>query len=134
MLDLQAGREASREVGLSAGEGVRHRGHREHGARPEGAYGRGQHEGGVRAPREGDEDAAMTGEPIEEPAGRPVEPGLGKRLGHGESLSPIPGFVDLGFARLDTDRAARTGDPEVVFGKGKRPEHVVALLTRLAYE
>lgn len=42
-----------------------------------------------------------------------------------------PGYVDLGFARLDTDRAARTGDPEVVFGAGKTPEQVVALLAAL---
>jgi NCAIR mutase (PurE)-related protein len=39
--------------------------------------------------------------------------------------------VDLGFARLDTARAARTGDPEVVFGAGKTPEQVVATLRAL---
>jgi NCAIR mutase (PurE)-related protein len=43
-----------------------------------------------------------------------------------------PGFVDLGFARLDTDRAARTGDPEVVYGEGKDPDQVVTLLRTLA--
>ena len=32
-----------------------------------------------------------------------------------------PGVADLGFARLDIDRAARTGDPEVVYGAGKTP-------------
>lgn len=42
-----------------------------------------------------------------------------------------PGFVDLGYARLDTDRAARTGDPEVVYGQGKTPEQVAAALTAL---
>ena len=41
------------------------------------------------------------------------------------------GFIDLGFARLDTDRAARTGDPEVVYGGGKTPEQVVAALDAL---
>ncbi|RZS87505.1 hypothetical protein EV189_2936 [Motilibacter rhizosphaerae] len=41
-------------------------------------------------------------------------------------------YVDLGFARLDTDRAARTGDPEVVFGQGKTPQQVVDLLRVLA--
>jgi NCAIR mutase (PurE)-related protein len=41
------------------------------------------------------------------------------------------GVVDLGFARLDTARAARTGDPEVVFGAGKTPEQVVAALSAL---
>ncbi|MFP5334900.1 MAG: nickel pincer cofactor biosynthesis protein LarB [Actinomycetes bacterium] len=42
-----------------------------------------------------------------------------------------PGFLDLGFARLDTDRARRTGDPEVVYGRGKTPEQVVSALTHL---
>ncbi|MDP9240707.1 MAG: nickel pincer cofactor biosynthesis protein LarB [Actinomycetota bacterium] len=42
-----------------------------------------------------------------------------------------PGFDDLGFARLDTGRAARTGDPEVVYGDGKTPEQAVALVTAL---
>ena len=41
------------------------------------------------------------------------------------------GWRDLGFARLDTDRVARTGDPEVVFGAGKTPEQTVALLRAL---
>ncbi len=39
--------------------------------------------------------------------------------------------LDLGYARLDVDRAHRTGDPEVVYGAGKTPEQVVDLLTRL---
>jgi NCAIR mutase (PurE)-related protein len=39
---------------------------------------------------------------------------------------------DLGFARLDLDRAARTGDPEVVFGSGKTPEQIVAALQALS--
>ncbi len=38
---------------------------------------------------------------------------------------------DLGYARLDTDRAARTGDPEVVYGAGKTPEQVVEILRTL---
>jgi len=36
-------------------------------------------------------------------------------------------FVDLGFARVDTDRARRCGFPEVVFGSGKTPDEVVAI-------
>lgn len=32
-----------------------------------------------------------------------------------------PGFEDLGFARVDHDRAARQGFPEVVYGAGKTP-------------
>ncbi|WP_405922692.1 nickel pincer cofactor biosynthesis protein LarB [Streptomyces sp. NBC_00035] len=40
--------------------------------------------------------------------------------------------IDLGFARLDVDRARRTGDPEVVFGGVKTAEQVVAALRALA--
>lgn len=41
------------------------------------------------------------------------------------------GFADLGFARVDTDRARRTGDPEVVYGAGKTTEQIVAILQHL---
>jgi NCAIR mutase (PurE)-related protein len=41
------------------------------------------------------------------------------------------GFDDLGFARLDTHRGLRTGDPEVVYGAGKSTAQVLALLRRL---
>ena len=40
-------------------------------------------------------------------------------------------YADLGFARLDTHRALRTGDPEVVYAAGKTPEQTVALLRAL---
>ncbi len=33
-----------------------------------------------------------------------------------------------GYARLDTGRASRTGDPEVVYGGGKTPQQVVEIL------
>jgi len=36
----------------------------------------------------------------------------------------LSGEIDLGFARLDSDRAARTGAPEVVFGSGKTPTQI----------
>lgn len=39
--------------------------------------------------------------------------------------------ADLGFARVDLDRAARTGDPEVVYGAGKTPDQVVTILRTL---
>ena len=45
---------------------------------------------------------------------------------------PLKGFDDLGFARLDTHRALRTGDPEVVFGAGKTADQIVVLLHALA--
>ncbi len=44
---------------------------------------------------------------------------------------PDPRTTDLGFARVDVDRAARTGDPEVVYGAGKTPDQVVAILRAL---
>ena len=36
-------------------------------------------------------------------------------------------FVDLGFARVDTDRARRCGFAEVVFAQGKTPAQVLAI-------
>jgi NCAIR mutase (PurE)-related protein len=39
---------------------------------------------------------------------------------------------ELGFATLDHERALRTGFPEVVFGLGKTPGQVVAIVRRLA--
>ena len=42
------------------------------------------------------------------------------------------GFTDLGFARVDTHRAARTGDPEVVYAAGKSADQTVELLGALA--
>jgi pyridinium-3,5-biscarboxylic acid mononucleotide synthase len=39
--------------------------------------------------------------------------------------------ADLGFARLDLDRAGRTGTPEVVYAAGKTPAQVVACLAAL---
>jgi hypothetical protein len=48
--------------------------------------------------------------------------------------APTPagdGIHDLGYARLDTGRAHRTGDAEVVYGAGKTPAQVVELLTAL---
>ena len=39
--------------------------------------------------------------------------------------------ADLGFARLDLDRAERTGTPEVVYAAGKTPEQTVACLDAL---
>jgi NCAIR mutase (PurE)-related protein len=39
--------------------------------------------------------------------------------------------ADLGFARLDLDRATRTGTPEVVYAAGKTPQQTVACLAAL---
>jgi hypothetical protein len=40
-------------------------------------------------------------------------------------------FEDIGFAKLDHHRALRHGIPEVVFGKGKTTEQVVAIAAKL---
>ena len=44
---------------------------------------------------------------------------------------PPTGFADLGFARLDTDRVNRTGDPEVVYGAGKTVDQALRLVGAL---
>lgn len=50
-------------------------------------------------------------------------------------LSSPPTFVDLGFARVDTDRRRRCGFPEVIFCQGKTPEEVAAIArTILAHD
>ncbi len=41
------------------------------------------------------------------------------------------GYTDLGFARVDTHRALRTGDPEVVYAAGKTTEQVIAIVRHL---
>lgn len=45
----------------------------------------------------------------------------------GETNSADSGFVDLGFARVDTDRKRRCGFPEVIFGAGKTAVEVLAI-------
>jgi NCAIR mutase (PurE)-related protein len=44
---------------------------------------------------------------------------------------PLAGVHDIGFARVDTHRALRTGDPEVVYGAGKTPSQTVAIVAAL---
>ena len=46
-------------------------------------------------------------------------------------MSSLPAR-DIGFARLDTDRLGRTGDPEVVLASHKTPDQAVASLRELA--
>jgi NCAIR mutase (PurE)-related protein len=45
---------------------------------------------------------------------------------------PMNGSLDLGYARIDTHRGVRTGDPEVVYAAGKSPEQTVDILRALA--
>ena len=47
------------------------------------------------------------------------------------AAGPLDGEADLGFARIDTHRGVRTGDPEVVYGAGKTPDQTVSILRAL---
>ena len=49
----------------------------------------------------------------------------------GDPHTPGDPVADLGYARVDLDRAGRTGDPEVVYGAGKTPAQVVGILRTL---
>jgi NCAIR mutase (PurE)-related protein len=55
--------------------------------------------------------------------GTPVDAAL-------ERMRHLP-FEDLGYAKLDHHRALRHGMTEVIFGKGKTPEHIVGIAERL---
>jgi len=48
-----------------------------------------------------------------------------------ERLKNLP-YADLGFARVDTHRALRTGFPEVIFCEGKTPAQAAAIAARIA--
>ena len=52
-------------------------------------------------------------------------------MGDTGPVSSAPRTADIGIARLDIDRAARTGTPEVVFAGGKTPAETVACLAGL---
>jgi NCAIR mutase (PurE)-related protein len=47
-----------------------------------------------------------------------------------ERLKSLP-FEDLGYARVDHHRTLRHGFPEVIFGVGKKPEHVAGIVKSL---
>src|SRR4029453_14287311 len=46
-------------------------------------------------------------------------------------LATLP-YEDLGFAKLDHHRALHRGFPEAVFGAGKTPEQILAIVGRIA--
>ena len=48
-----------------------------------------------------------------------------------EAVEAARGFVDLGFANVDVDRAERRGLPEVVFGLGKTSTQVADICRAL---
>ena len=47
-----------------------------------------------------------------------------------ERLRHLP-YEDLGFAKVDHHRALRHGMPEVIFGKGKTPDQISAIVNTL---
>jgi NCAIR mutase (PurE)-related protein len=47
------------------------------------------------------------------------------------AMTQLRGYEDLGHSRVDISRAARNGVPEVVYGAGKRPEHLLDILGSL---
>lgn len=47
-----------------------------------------------------------------------------------KKLKHLP-FEDMGFARIDHHRAIRQGFPEVVFGRGKTKEQILAIVKRM---
>jgi NCAIR mutase (PurE)-related protein len=47
-----------------------------------------------------------------------------------EKLKHLP-FEDMGFARIDHHRAIRQGFPEVVFGRGKTKDQILAIVKRM---
>jgi len=46
-------------------------------------------------------------------------------------LATLP-YEDLGFAKVDHHRALRQGFPEAIFGAGKTPEQIVAIVERIS--
>jgi len=46
-------------------------------------------------------------------------------------LATLP-YEDLGFAKVDHHRALRRGFPETIFGAGKTPEQIAAIVDRIA--
>jgi pyridinium-3,5-biscarboxylic acid mononucleotide synthase len=44
----------------------------------------------------------------------------------------MPGFLDLGFAKVDVDRMKRRGFPEAALAEGKTPENLTLILQALA--
>ncbi len=55
----------------------------------------------------------------------------GRRPGSGRKRAEDP-IGDLGFARVDHDRARRCGFPEVILGRGKTAEQVAAIFAEVA--
>lgn len=62
---------------------------------------------------------------------RQVRDGAVSPAAAAERLKTLP-YEDLGFAKLDHHRALRRGFPETIFGAGKTPAQIVAIVDRIA--
>jgi NCAIR mutase (PurE)-related protein len=67
-------------------------------------------------------DLFRSGQPYR--TGRETEPGI-------TSVAVDRPYVDLGFARVDTDREARQGAPEAIFAEGKTPAEISGIARAL---
>ncbi len=57
-----------------------------------------------------------------------VNAALQELAGLPQSSAADPGFTDLGFARIDTDRSRRRGYPETILCEGKTPAQVARIV------
>lgn len=57
-----------------------------------------------------------------------------EELAISEAAKQLSGFSELGFAKVDTQRKARNGYPEVIYGEGKTVEQIVAITEDLLTE
>ena len=48
-----------------------------------------------------------------------------------EAMKSLATYEDLGFAKVDHHRKQRQGFPEVIFGEGKTPEQIAAIITAM---
>jgi NCAIR mutase (PurE)-related protein len=55
------------------------------------------------------------------------------RLSVQEARQKLQTYDSLGYATLDTHREKRTGFPDVIFGEGKSPEHLLGIFERLMH-
>ncbi len=45
-----------------------------------------------------------------------------------------PGYMELGFAKIDTEREARTGLPEIIYGPGKSKQQLIELFAKFSLQ
>ncbi|MCG5212590.1 nickel pincer cofactor biosynthesis protein LarB [Streptosporangium sp. KLBMP 9127] len=72
----------------------------------------------------------MTSHPADHPP-TSSEPAVSHPSASGTAVSETAESLDLGFARVDLDREARQGLPEVVYGPGKTADEIIAIVSAL---